>query len=257
MSEEPHVTNDRQARTARAEQMRKERQKAERKQRNKITVAIVAVVIVLIGLAAWGVKSLSDQNKTNTEVIEPRNLQDQGVTFPVAEGVDNADAPLVEVFEDFLCPACGSFEQLSGAFLQSQATSGAIRLRFMPFSFLHNQSTNDYSRRAANVAMCAADEQGAEAFWKVHAALYANQPEEGGAGPEDAALIDLAEGAGVEGLDNCVRTEKFVPWIDEVKETFGDDRDVTGTPTVHIDGKVTEARTPEELQKAIASAPKS
>lgn len=251
------MTNDRQARAARAEQMRKEREKAERKQRNKITVAIVAVVVVLIAAAGWGIKSLSDSNEKNTEVIEPKNLTESGVDFPVTGDADNAEAPLVEVFEDFLCPACGSFEQLSGQFLQDQAASGAIRLRFMPFSFLHNQSTNDYSRRATNVAMCAVDQDGPEAFWKVHNALYANQPSEGGAGPENAALIDLAEEAGVTGIDDCVRTERFVPWIDDVKDTFTDEREISGTPTVHIDGKNSEARTPQELQAAIAEASKS
>ena len=251
------MTNDRQARAARAEQMRKEREKAERKQRNKITVAIVAVVVVLIALAAWGVKSLSDQNAKNTEVIEPRNLIDDGVPFPATGEADAAQKPIVELFEDFLCPACGSFEQLSGQFLQTQAAAGEIQLRFMPFSFLHRQSTNDYSRRATNLAMCVVDQDGDEAFWKVHDALYANQPQEGGAGPEDAALIELAEEAGVTGIDNCVRTEKFVPWIDEIQKTFSDDRKVSGTPTVFINGNESEARTPEELQKAIAAASKS
>ena len=49
--------------------------------------------------------------------------------------------------------------------------------------------------------MCAVDKGGPEAFWKVHDTLYANQPAEGGAGPEDTALIDLAEEAGVTGID--------------------------------------------------------
>ncbi|WP_286929518.1 MULTISPECIES: DsbA family protein [Aeromicrobium] len=250
------MTNDRQARAARAEQMRKEREKAERKQRNKITVAIVVVVLVLIAAAGWGVKSLSDDNAKSTEVIEPANLTEGGVDFP-ATGQTKPDAPVMEVFEDFLCPACGSFEQLSGQFLQDQAASGAITLRFMPFSFLHNQSTNDYSRRAANVAMCAVDQEGPEAFWKVHTALFANQPAEGGAGPEDAELIELAEEAGAPDVESCVRTEKFVPWIDEMQKKSADEREVSGTPTVHINGKASEARTPQELQAAIAEASKS
>lgn len=249
------MTNDRQARAARAEQMRKERDKADRRQRNTITVAIVAIVVVLIGAAGWGIKSISDGNTKATEMVEPRNLTDDGAQFP--SDADNADAPLVEVFEDFLCPACGSFEQVSGAYLKNQAAAGEIVLRIMPFSFLHNQSTNDYSRRASNIAMCALDDQGEEAFWKVHDALYANQPEEGGAGPENAELIALAKDAGVSGLDDCVRTEKFVPWVDEIKDTFADDRGVTGTPTLHIDGKESDARTPDELAKAVAAAQKS
>ncbi|MFS0885994.1 DsbA family protein [Aeromicrobium sp. 179-A 4D2 NHS] len=251
------MTNDRQARAARAEQMRKEREKADRRQRNLITVAIVVVVVLLIAAAGWGVKSLSDDNAKATEVVEPANLVDGGVPYPVADGTDNSKAPLVEIFEDFLCPACGQFEQVSGAFLKQQAAAGAINLRFMPFSFLHNQSTNDYSRRATNVAMCAVDADGPEAFWKLHALLYANQPSEGGAGPENAELIDLAEEAGVTGIDECVRTEKFVPWIDESKDTLADERKISGTPTVHINGKESEARTPDELAKAFADAAKS
>lgn len=251
------MTNDRKARAARAEQMRKDREKAERRQRNVISLAIVAVVILLIAVGGWAIKKAADANKTVDEVIEPRNLTDGGIQFPTDGGTAASDAPVVELFEDFLCPACGQFEQLSGSFLQEQAKAGTIQLRFMPFSFLHNGSTNDYSRRAMNVAVCAADEQGAEAFWKVHNALYANQPAEGGAGPEDAALIDMAADAGVSGLDSCVRTEKFVPWIDEVKDTAADERKVTGTPTVFIDGKTSEARTPDELQKAITAAAKS
>jgi len=250
------VTNDRKARAARAEQMRKERQKADRRQRNVISVAIVAVVVLLIGAAWWAIDTASKENMTNTEVIEPRNTVEGGVDHPAGDGVDNADAPLVEVFADFLCPACGQFEQLSGAFLQEQAESGAIRLRFMPFSFLHNQSTNDYSRRAMNVAMCAVDEQGEDAFWSVHDALFVNQPSEGGAGPDDAALISMAEDAGVSGLDSCVKTEKFVPWIDESRVTATNDREVDGTPTVFIDGELSDARTPDELQAAIAEAAK-
>jgi len=251
------VTNDRQARAARAEQMRKEREKAERRQRNTITVAIVAVVVVLIAVAGWGIKSLSDSNAKATEVVTPRNTTDQGVDYPVAAGKDNADAPLVEIFEDYLCPACGQFEQLSGAFLRQQAAEGTIKLRFMPFSFLHNQSSNDYSHRAMNAAMCVVDTAGIDAFWKMHETLYANQPEEGGAGPENAELTDWAEEAGATDVEECIRTEKFTPWVDEVQGEFSDDREVSGTPTVHIDGKNSEARTPQELAAAFAEASKS
>lgn len=251
------MTNDRQARAARAEKMRKERERADRRQRNTITVAIVAIVVVLIGAAGWGIRSISKDNQKATEVVEPRNLVEQGVPYPVEDDVDNSDTPVVETFEDFLCPACGNFEQVNGTFLQQQAASGAIQLRFMPFSFLHTMSTNDYSHRAMNIAMCALDQEGPDAFWAVHGALYANQPAEGGPGPEDAELISMAEDVGVEGLDSCVRTEKFVPWIDEIQDEFADDRKVSGTPTVHIDGKESDARTPADLEAAFQAASKS
>lgn len=251
------MTNDRKARAERAEQMRKERERADRRQRNLISLGIVAVVILLVAVGGWAIKTASDANQSQTEVIEPKNLADGGIPFPATDGKDASSAPLVQTYEDFLCPACGQFEQLSGSFLQQQAAAGAIRLRFMPFSFLHQQSTNDYSRRATNLAMCAVDEGGPEAFWKVHNALYANQPEEGGAGPEDAELLDLASSAGVDVSESCVKTEHFVPWIDDVQAKWSKDPGVSGTPTVYLNGKVTEARTPDELQKAITEAAKS
>lgn len=251
------MTNDRKQRAARAEEMRKEREKAERRQRNTISIAIVAVVLVLIAAGGWAVKSAADKNETVTEVIEPRNLTNGGVAYPTPTGVDASEAPVLETFEDFLCPACGQFEQLSGEFLRAQAEAGSIQLIFQPFSFLDAQSTNEYSSRAMNLAMCAIDEQGEEAFWKIKAALFANQPDEGGAGPTNSELITTAEDAGVSGLDECQRTEKFVPWIQEARDKAAKDRDVGATPTVFIDDKVSEARTPDELQEAITAASKS
>lgn len=251
------MTNDRKARAERAETMRKDREKAERKQRNMISVAIVAVVVVLIGVAAWGITSINKENKKNDVVIEPRNLVDQSVPYVPAENVVVAEnAPVVEVFEDFLCPACGQFDAYMGPTLKAAAEAGEIRLRFMPFSFLHNMSTNDYSHRAMNLAMCVVDEKGPEAFWDVKAALFANQPAEGGPGPEDDELLELAAGAGVTGIEACVTKQKFVPWIDEIKDTFSKERKISGTPTMHINGKESDARSPEDFAAAVASAKK-
>lgn len=251
------MTNDRKARAERAEQMRKERDKADRKQRNIITVAIVAVVVVLLGVAGFGINSLSKQNAKSTEVIEPRNLVDAGVPFPAAEGVEvDANAPVVDIFVDFLCPACGQFEAAMGPTIKQAAAAGEIQLRFKPFSFLHNQSTNEYSRRAMNISMCVLDEKGPEAFWTMEGLLFQNQPSEGGAGPSDEDLLVMAEGAGITGIDACVNNEKFVPWIDEIKDTFAKDRKVSGTPTMHINGKESDARSPEAFAAAVAAAKK-
>lgn len=249
------MTNDRKARAARAEAMRKEREKADRKQRNMISVAIVAVVVVIIGIAAWGISSISASNEKNTEVIEPRNLVEGAVPFEPTGDVEVAEnAPVVEVFEDFLCPACAQFDAYMSPTLYEFAESGEIQFRFQPFSFMHTASTNEYSRRAMNIAMCAVDEQGPAAFWDVKTALFLNQPTGGGAGPSNDDLLETAQSVGVEGLDECVRTEKFVPWIDQARTTSAEDRGVTGTPTLHINGEESEARTPEDFSAAIAAA---
>ncbi len=226
---------------------------ADRKRNLAIQIGLTSVVVIFaVALVLYIVMS-ADEKPAEGEAQAIRVTSSDLIT---QEGSSEPKA-VVALFEDFLCPACGQFEQSSGVFLKEQAGAGEIRLRFMPFSFLHNQSTNDYSRRAMNLAMCTVDAQGQEAFWDVNSALYANQPGEGGAGPENAELIQLAEDAGVTGIDECVRTERFSPWIDEVQDTLADEREVSGTPTVHINGKESDARTSDELQKAFAEAAKS
>jgi protein-disulfide isomerase len=237
------VSNERQQRAARAEQMRKEREKADRKQRNVITIAIVAVVIALIAVGGWGIKVASDKNKDATELTTPNNVnKDYGIVYDqeAATGTPPAaDAPepvRVQLYEDFLCPGCGALEQTAGPFLTSAVESGEIEIEYRPYSFLLQQSTNEYSQRAWNAAACVNDKSGPKAFKDYHDLLFANQPEEGGAGPEDAELIDFAKQVGVTGIDACIKNKKFSPWIVDAREKGMDDG-VSGTPTIRIDGK--------------------
>jgi protein-disulfide isomerase len=257
------VSNERQQRAARAEQMRKEREKADRKQRNLITVGIVVVVVALIAVGGWAVKSESDKNEKVDEVINPKNAtKDFGIVYDAADAggkVPSGTKPVsVELYEDFQCPACLQFEQQSSAFLKDQVKSGAITITYRPFSFLDELggSPNRYSHRSANAAVCALDKGGVDDYVKVHDYLYQNQPEEKTNGPENAELITALEGLGITGLDSCVRTERFVPWIDAAKDA-GAERGVNSTPSVFVAGKAVESPNPDSLQKAITAAAKS
>lgn len=234
------MTNDRKARAERAEQMRKEREKADRRQRNLISIGIVAIVIVLIGVAAVAINQTSKSNERATEVVEPRNIVDGGAVYePTTEVEGDTEPVLVEAYEDFLCPGCGQFEAMVGPWLKQQAEEGRITLSFRPYSFLDDLggSSNEYSRRAMNIAMCALDEQGSAAFYSVKDALFAAQPSEGGNGPENDALLATAKDAGVTVSESCVRTGKFIPWIDAEREKAQEEREVSGTPTVFVDGE--------------------
>ncbi len=257
------MSNERQQRAARAEQMRKEREKADRKQRNLITVGIVVVVIALVAVGGWAVKSENDKNKKETEVINPKNTtKDFGIPYTTADAggevPSGAEPVSVELYEDFQCPVCKSFEQASGAFLKDQVKSGAITITYRPFSFLDENggSPNEYSHRATNAALCALDQGGIDDYVKVHDYLYANQPEERTPGPENAELITALGGIGITGIDSCVRTERFVPWVDAAKEA-GAKLGVNATPTVMVGGKKVESPTPDVLLKAIDAAKKS
>lgn len=252
------MANDRQQRAARAEQMRKERDKADKKQRNLITVGIVGVVAVLVVLAGFAITSISSDNAKDTALNTPANVTDDyGIVYDAeaAGGEPSTDPVSVEVYEDFQCPGCQSFEANAGTFIKEQVTSGAIEVTYRPFSFLDDLggSPNEYSARSTNLAMCALDAGGVEDYITVHDYLYANQPPEGQAGPEDADLIKAAEELGITGLDQCVRTERFGRWVDDAKNA-GTAEGVTGTPTVFVDGEPVEQPSAASLKVAIEAA---
>nr|MCW2728203.1 hypothetical protein [Aeromicrobium sp.] len=262
------MSNERQQRAARAEQMRKEREKADRKQRNVISIAIVVVVVALIAIGGWGIKAASDDNKLESKLTTPANVnKDYGIVFNqeaatgTAPAADAAEPVKVLLYEDFLCPGCGALEQTAGPFLQSAVESGEIEIEYRPYSFLLQQSTNEYSQRAWNAAVCVYDKGGAKAFKDYHDLLFANQPEEGTAGPEDPELIDFAQQVGVTGIDTCVNKQTFGRWVEDAREK-GQKDGVTGTPTIRIDGKdVSGANNTiasvADIQAAITAAKKS
>ena len=250
------MSNERQQRAARAEQMRKEREKADRKQRNLITVGIVVVVVALIAVAGFAIKQTNDKNKTVEDVINPVHVtKDYGIdyTTEVATGKP-ATAPVkVIAYEDFQCPACLNFEQQSGAFLADAVAKGDITVEYRPLAFLDRSSNgNRYSSRSGSAAMCVLDKSGVKAFKKMHDVLYANQPEENTAGPEDAELIADATQGGVTGIDASLPEQLYAPWVRKAKAAAFDDGH-TGTPTILIDGK-SIAPTQADIRAAIAAA---
>lgn len=259
------MSNDRQDRAARAEQMRKEREKADRKQRNLITVGIVVVVIALIAVGGYGVKSISDDKEDLKVLTTPSNVnKSYGIEYTpeVATGTAPKGEPVnVILYEDFLCPGCGALEQTAGAFLASAVEKGEISIEYRPYAFLTNASTNEYSQRAWNAAACVNDKGGPKAFKAFHDILFANQPAEGGAGPEDDQLIAWAKDAGVTGIESCIDKAKFTPWIEDALDQ-GQEDGVSGTPTVRIAGKDVSGAgdtipQPADIQKAIDAAKKA
>jgi len=255
-TQETAVSNERQQRAARAEQMRKEREKADRRQRNLITVAIVVVVVALVGVAAFAINKTSNANETEDSVINPANTTKFGVVYDTEAATGKpATAPVTVVaYEDFQCPACLNFEQQSGAFLADAVASGEISIEYRPIAFFDRQSNgNRYSSRAGSAALCVLDEGGVDAFKKMHDILYANQPAEGTNGRPDGDLIDYAEQAGVTGIDSCIKSERYVPWLEKATDASRDDK-VSETPWVIIDGKHIDTPSVENLKKAIEAA---
>jgi protein-disulfide isomerase len=125
------------------------------------------------------------------------------------DGIAIGDGPVtVDAYIDFLCPFCREFEVSSGPTLNAMAAKGAG---------------------------CAAD-QGK--FLEYTHALFASQPPEGGAGLDDAELIQLGISVGLtdEAFGSCVRAGRYLYWPQQVTDA-ATTRGVSGTPTVLVNGR--------------------
>jgi protein-disulfide isomerase len=139
----------------------------------------------------------------------------------------------IDLFVDFLCPFCRQFEESSGAALETIAAAGMGSLVYHPLGFLDRLSTTRYSSRAASASGCAADRH---KFLEYKAALFANQPEEGGPGLSDADLTQLGRAIGLDpGFGRCVGEGLYLEWVAFVT-TRAIERGVGGTPSVLVDG---------------------
>lgn len=231
-----------QTRAERAAAMKREREQATRKQRNVITVVIVAVVVALIALAAFAIHSVASEPAV---VSVPKDVTPgNGIVITGADvggAATKSNAAQVVVYEDFLCPVCKAFEDQNSATIAALLKTGDIEVEYRPVAYLDSQSADKYSTRSANAALAVFDIAGPAAFVKMHAALYDQQPAEGGRGLSDSTLLSMAKAAGAKSdISQRVRQVQYEGWLAEASNKAEDDG-VKGTPTVTVDGETLES----------------
>jgi protein-disulfide isomerase len=222
----------------------------ERRRRQAVVGGVVAAVVVVVAVVVVIVVQ-SARTSSSPDAAVPANTVDGGTAFAVGP----ADAPVtVDVYEDFLCPACRQFEATTGDTLAALAADGTAQVRYHPIAILDRAST-DYSTRALNAAAVVGDAAGTEAFLAFHDALFAEQPAEGGPGLTDERLGELAAEAGASGADveEAITGLAYEDWTREVTDAASR-AGVTGTPTVLVDGAILQDRTPAGLRAAVEAA---
>jgi protein-disulfide isomerase len=151
----------------------------------------------------------------------------------------------VDVWEDPQCPACKTFEEASGEYIDSLVREKKATVRFHVLSFLGDESV-----RAANASFCAADEGQYLDFYK---ALYRVQsPLKNSGFWTNETLIAIGKKVGItsEKFTTCVTDGQKVDLVQANYESMSK-YGVKGTPTVFIDGINVADPSPDGLRAAI------
>ena len=237
--------------------------------RKKVIIG-AAVAIVLVGaVLAVVIYYNNKKNATEGEQIQAASWGISDPTYPVRREdtvviVGEADAEVtLDVYEDFLCPACRSFEEQYAGAVEEHVADGTLQVRYHMLPMLNDRSDPaGYSMDAANAGLCAAD---AGVFPQFHASLFQDQPAEDARGWDKQQLTDL----GTKELDvtdpafrTCIaegeHNSAIQDHFDEVRETKHLEQDFDGqrgfgTPTLAADEKVVKISDPKWLDKLLSA----
>jgi len=212
--------------------IREQRVKRQRQQRLIMILAVSAGAILIAALLI--VPPLQRALAPVGEIIEITPLE-----RPMVDGTALGDpnAPvLIEVWEDFQCPACRSYsEDIEPRIIENYIATGKVRYVFRQYPFLDDRVASKESDQAANASMCAS-EQGR--FWDYHDILFANWNSENAGAFTDKRLVAFAETLNLDmgEFNRCFNENKYKDQIDQ-DLVAGQQAGVTGTPSVFVNGQ--------------------
>jgi protein-disulfide isomerase len=219
--------------------------KATGRRRNvAIQVGLTAVVVIAaVALVIYIVMS-DDQQPAGSAAKSVRVASSNLIT----QAGSTEPKVVLSLYEDFLCPVCGRFEQQFGVAVNQLVNSGAIAADYYMVAILDRPQNQNYSSRAGGAAYCVADDDTTpdkQAFQRFHGALYGRQPSESGpAFPTNTELIETARQVGIIGdVAECVNSGKYA----DRSSMLAAATSVTVTPTVRINDEDYRYSTPEAL----------
>ena len=159
--------------------------------------------------------------------------------------------PTIDVWVDYQCPACRTFEVLNGGYLNEIIAQKKAKVVFHPLTFIGAESII-----AANAAACAADEN---KFVDMNLALFQNQASSENSGKwQGDAMLALGDSIGIksDSFKECVREGNYVKWTRNVTDASAS-KNVNSTPTIRINGKDLDRNTeygdPVKFKAALAA----
>lgn len=110
------------------------------------SVAVLVALICVIGAAVQSQRAFEGVSTTAAHATAKN-----GVVW----GVDSAPAT-VDLYEDYKCTQCETFQQATAAELKDLVYAGKLRVRYHPIAYIET-GPDGFSSRASNAALCASD----------------------------------------------------------------------------------------------------
>lgn len=246
---------------SRAERAAAQQRAAARKERTREWLIVGAVVAAVLAVVLAAVLWPSGDDDSDAPGVADTDSATSGGGDLVGEVTDeygfafgDPDAPSrVVIYEDFLCPFCGQLENATSDDLSRLIDSGDVVVEYRVINLLSH--VGDYSLRAMNAMAVVMEESGPRTAKTFHDLLFANQPAESGALPDDAWLIEQAvvAGADEDAVRDGIENQSFADWVDSATSAAASN-DVTSTPTVFVDGQQIGGRTIEDISANIRNA---
>lgn len=194
--------------------------------RNTVIGTVLFIVVALAGVTVY------TNSSKNATLPGGTSAEDgYGITF------NSSAKPQIDIWEDFQCPICKTFEGINNSYINDLATSGKAKIVFHPLSFIGAESVI-----SANAAACANAEG---KFIQFHKALYEGQSatENSGHWTNDS-MISLGKSVGISSktFSDCVTKTKYGSWLKKVSDHAAT-KNVNATPTVFVNGKELDRQT--------------
>lgn len=219
----------------------------------------IAAVVLLVAVVAGLVVAWQTSSSSSSESAAPVTPTYQATRDGTVVTAGQPTAPVtVDVYEDFLCPACQQFEKIYGEEITTALNEGKVKVNYHVIAILDRASTPPgYSTLAGNAGLCAAD---AGVFPAFHKRLFDEQPAEGGPGKTPQELVAVGQQLGAKGdFANCVTGGGQAPAIGDATNAAAANPAVApggrlSTPTVLLNGAQVEIDDSDWLKNAIGGA---
>lgn len=211
---------------------------------------IAVAAAFLLGFVFLGNHSTEQNTKTSAK---------EKIDYANQPYIGKASAPISIIeFGDYKCPNCKNFnEKVIPIVKQELIDNGQAKLYFMNDSFINTDSI-----RAAKFAESVYAVLGSQTFWKFHDLLYQKQPVGSQYEKQDVytekfltdTLKEIAAGpSDVNKVVNYFQAKKSdAAWKKDMD--LADQLNVSGTPTIFVNGKLFNGTTMNDLVKMADNA---